>query len=243
MAGTWLRSRRDGRSDMTRLHALACCLVLLLSGPTMAQETSRDTAPSGTLRLFIARHGETASNAERRVVGQLDEPLSERGFAQARAMRDRLRGLSFDAIYSSPLARAVETAGIIADGRPVRTLRGLMERHQGAFQGLPAAARADFAPRMAVPGDDLDGGETTFALSRRAAAAVDMVRRLHPRGSVLIVGHFLTNQMLLQHLLGLPLSRAMAINQANEELYVVELSPGRPPALWKLIEPANLGDL
>ena len=65
-------------------------------------------APNNSaLRIYLARHGETPSNAERRVLGQIDQPLNERGRQQAEALRDTLRGIHFDAIYTSPaFARA-----------------------------------------------------------------------------------------------------------------------------------------
>jgi broad specificity phosphatase PhoE len=196
-----------------------------------------------TLRIYIARHGETASNAERRVLGQIDQPLNERGLAQAESLRRLLDGVPLDAIYTSPLARALITAGTVANGRPIRALPDLMERNQGRFQGLLADTQPDFVSRMTNPADDLDGGETTFQLDARARRALALVRRATPRGSVLIVAHFLTNQMLLRELLGVSVEDAMKITQANDELYMVELSPGVAARTWKLITSDHLGEL
>ncbi len=226
---------------------LCCALVLTCGIGVSAQERADATqtrpAASRTLRIYIGRHGETSFNAEGRVQGQLDVPLNRRGIEQGELLRETLRSVHLDAIYTSPLSRNVATAGIIADGRPVRVLSSLSERNQGRFQGLLAASAADFARRMTDPRDDLDGGETTYQLELRARRAVGSIRRLHPSGSVLIVGHFLTNQMLLRELLRLRTERAMQINQANDELYMVELSPPLPPRAWKLIRLTTLGEL
>jgi|CXWL01.1.fsa_nt_gi broad specificity phosphatase PhoE len=211
--------------------------------PVPAPAPASRSAVSSTLRLYIARHGETAYNAERRVQGQLDIPLNGRGLAQADALRVTLRGVHFDAIYTSPLSRGLTTAGIVADGRPVRVLKSLTERSQGGFEGLLADSAADFARRMTDPSDGLDGGETTHQLGERARLALATIRRAHPAGSVLVVGHFLTNQMLLRELLRLPTKRAMEITQANDELYMVELTRSIPPRAWKLIGPTHLGEL
>ena len=227
----------------------SCVLALAISVGVSAQEPARAIPPTAkaaadrTLRIYIARHGETSYNAEGRVQGQLDIPLNRRGLEQAEALRETLRGVRLDAIYTSPLVRNVTTAGIIADGRPVRVLSSLSERNQGRFQGLLAASVADFARRMTDPRDDMDGGETTYQLETRARRALASIRRLNPSGSVLVVGHFLTNQMLLRELLKLPTERAMQITQANDELYLIELTPPLPARTWKLIRPTNLPEL
>ena len=230
--------------------ALVACLSLALSAAIGAQVpaasvSSKDSQPveSRTLKIYIARHGETAFNAQRRVQGQLDIPLNARGLEQAAALRDTLRGVPLDAIYTSPLARGLTTAGIVAEGRPVRVLSTLSERNQGAFQGLLADSSADFARRMTDPADALDGGETTFQLGNRARQALGTIRRAHRSGAVLIVGHFLTNQMLLRELLALTTARAMEITQANDELYLVEVTAASPTRTWKFVRASTLGDL
>jgi probable phosphoglycerate mutase len=207
-----------------------------------SDDVRRSATGTGTLRIYLARHGETASNAERRVVGQLDEPLNQRGRQQAAALRDLLGGVPLDAIYSSPLSRSLDTAALVAGERTVRVLDGLKERNQGSFQGLLADSAADFASRMRDPRDALGGGETTYQLAERVGTALGSIRRAHPAGAVLIVGHFLTNQMLMARLLNLPLERAMQINQGNDEVYLFELS-GEHRRTLKLLRPSQLGDL
>ena len=80
-------------------------------------------------------------------------------------------------------------------------------------------------------------------LAARAERALSRIRSEHPAGTVLIVGHNVFNPMLLKALLNLSMADARAVQQANDELYVVELSTGTPPRLWKLIRAGNLGDL
>src|SRR5581483_12433051 len=69
---------------------------------------------SGMTTLLLVRHGETDWNSERRWQGHADEPLNETGRAQAREVADELADRSIDAVYSSDLSRARETAEIIA---------------------------------------------------------------------------------------------------------------------------------
>ena len=65
--------------------------------------------------IWLARHGETADNAEGRVQGSIDTPLNERGREQARVLAERVAGLKVAALYSSQLARALETARIVGE--------------------------------------------------------------------------------------------------------------------------------
>lgn len=88
--------------------------------------------------LILIRHGETAWNAERRLQGHIDIPLSAEGERQARAMAAVVGAAGADSILSSDLARAVKTASPIADllNLPVRQDPRLRERCFGAFEGL-----------------------------------------------------------------------------------------------------------
>jgi probable phosphoglycerate mutase len=88
--------------------------------------------------LLFIRHGETAWNAERRLQGHLDIPLNAEGERQAAALGQALAGETLDAVISSDLRRAVETARAVAAPRamPVLIDKGLRERCFGAFEGL-----------------------------------------------------------------------------------------------------------
>jgi len=88
--------------------------------------------------LILIRHGETAWNAEKRLQGHLDIPLNEEGLRQAAALGAALADEGLDAIVSSDLQRALQTAQAVADraGLPVQVDRGLRERCFGAFEGL-----------------------------------------------------------------------------------------------------------
>ena len=88
--------------------------------------------------ILLIRHGETAWNAKKRLQGHLDIPLNEEGERQAAALGRALREESLDAIFSSDLQRARQTAEAIAAPRGMRveTDRGLRERCYGAFEGM-----------------------------------------------------------------------------------------------------------
>ena len=67
------------------------------------------------MKLWITRHGQTDYNQLKIMQGRVDKPLNETGIAQAHEIKDLLKDITFDAVYSSPLSRAVKTAAIIGD--------------------------------------------------------------------------------------------------------------------------------
>src|SRR5262245_33510136 len=88
--------------------------------------------------LYLIRHGQSQFNAERRIQGQFDVRLSPFGEQQSLALAAAFRSLPIDAVYSSPLARAMQTAAPIADalGLTVQTDERLKEINAGVFQGV-----------------------------------------------------------------------------------------------------------
>jgi broad specificity phosphatase PhoE len=87
--------------------------------------------------IFLARHGETADNAEGRVQGTIDTPLNERGREQARMLAEHAAGLGVTALYTSQLARALETAEIVGERLGLEPVvdRRFAESDRGMWQG------------------------------------------------------------------------------------------------------------
>ena len=228
------RDRRGRRAAIRFLGAfLVACGLAATTTPAQAPQT---------LRIYLARHGETEWNAQGRLQGQSDIPLNARGREQAALLGETLKGIPIDAVYSSTLSRSRDTARIAGVHAPLKSLDGLREQNRGRFQGMPNTD-PEFVRRANDPNDTLDGGESLNQLTERARVTLAQIRKEHPSGSVLIVGHTVTNQMILRVLLTLPVDEAAAIHQANDELYLIELGPGSDPRLWKLVRGKNLGDL
>ncbi len=228
-----------------RWLALTATVGLLVAADSQAA-TPRPAAP--ILRIYLARHGQTDWNAERRLQGWVDTHLDSTGGAQAAKLAERLRGVTFDHVYCSTLARSRETAMIVHGTVPIDSLPGLREQHLGKFEGLrtggtDTAAIAEYRRRTADPEDTLDGGESLNQHFATVRAVIADIRRRHPSGNVLIVGHGGTNRQILHVLLGITYEQMFEINQANDELYLIELEEGLPPRLWKLIPETNLKDL
>lgn len=137
-------------------------------------------------QLLLVRHGETDWNRELRVQGHADPSLNETGRRQARALAERLAGVRVDAIYSSDLARARETAEILAASfdAPVRFDAALREVDTGNWTGLTRDEILE-----SFPDAHRHDGETREQLAERVVAAIDHMRAAHPGGHVLVVTH------------------------------------------------------
>ena len=132
-------------------------------------------------RILAIRHGETAWNVDGRVQGHLDIGLNEAGRAQARRLGRALAGREpIDRIYSSDLARALDTARAVAEatGAPLTATAALRERHFGDLQGRTFADVAAQAPEMAEawrrrqPDWTPPGGDSLLSLRERVTQAV-----------------------------------------------------------------------
>jgi broad specificity phosphatase PhoE len=136
--------------------------------------------------LLLARHGETDWNVEGRWKGWADPPLNETGRAQARELAEQLRSTPFDAVYSSDLRRAHETAEIVAAPHevPVVADAGLREIDVGSWSGL---TRAELQERF--PNGDRPDGETREQHRERVHAAVERIARANLGRRILIVTH------------------------------------------------------
>jgi alpha-ribazole phosphatase len=169
------------------------------------------------------RHGETDWNLEGRYQGQSDVPLNDTGRAQAHLLAEKLHRRRFDAIYTSDLQRASETAGILgaALNLPIRCEERLREINQGEWEGyLVEVIKARFAElwkqRSADPAAVRPpGGETVAEVAKRVWAALDEIARSHPEGTVLIVSHGLALATILCKVRGIPLGQAYSLIPEN----------------------------
>jgi 2,3-bisphosphoglycerate-dependent phosphoglycerate mutase len=145
--------------------------------------------------ILIARHGESDWNAAKRWQGHADRPLTATGREQARALAARLAHIELEAVYSSDLRRARETAALVAErqGLEVRELPELREVDVGSWSGLTGAEAEERFPegyahwRSGYPG--WEDGESYEAMADRVLVAVRAIAAQHPDGRVLIVSH------------------------------------------------------
>jgi broad specificity phosphatase PhoE len=145
--------------------------------------------------ILLARHGETDWNRDNRFQGQADPPLNEAGRDQARALAERLVGDGVEAVYSSPLVRALETAEIVGARLrlPVSPVEALREIDVGSWSGLSRTeVEARFPEgyaRWLAFDHGWDGGESYEELGARVVPALVELAERHPVGRILVVTH------------------------------------------------------
>lgn len=148
-------------------------------------------------RVLLVRHGETDWNTQTRLQGHSDIPLNARGRDQVRRLGEALAGQSLDAVYSSDLQRALDTARAVADatGAPLQAEPALRERGFGCFEGMTYAEIEARWPedarrwRTRDPAFGPAGGETLQEFSARCVQAAEHLVALHPGGSIALVAH------------------------------------------------------
>jgi broad specificity phosphatase PhoE len=145
--------------------------------------------------ILLARHGQSDWNHSQRWQGFADRPLTEVGRRQAVELAERLDGTELDAIYSSDLQRARETAEIVArtKGLTVETTPDLREVDVGSWEGLSRAEAEERFPdgygRWLQGGEGWDDGETYEQMSERVLSAIQRIAKAHAPGRVLAVAH------------------------------------------------------
>jgi broad specificity phosphatase PhoE len=161
--------------------------------------------------FYLIRHGESLYNAEGRIQGQSDVELSPLGLRQAAAIAEAFGDEPLDAVFASPLRRAMQTAEPIAArfGLPIRPDDRLMEIHAGIFQGLLWAEIEAKFPEAARPWREqhpdyvIPGGESRRSLMVRGRAAFESIREL-PFRRVAVVSHGGILAAALKSLLQMP---------------------------------------
>ncbi|MCL2378169.1 MAG: histidine phosphatase family protein [Defluviitaleaceae bacterium] len=150
------------------------------------------------MELYIARHGETQFNIQRKYQGSgQDSPLTQEGIAQAKSLGNMLEGIHFDAVYSSPLKRAKDTVEIAFGDRykPILDPR-LVEIGLGAMEGMNWEEAAELYPtaRLSDPMNYVPptNGETLLDMINRVSSFLDDVAKAgHERVFVLAHGYTL----------------------------------------------------
>jgi len=169
-----------------------------------------------TLRMHLLRHGQTALSRQNVFCGRrLDPALTADGAAMAEAYGATYREMRWQAIYSSPLLRAVSTATPLATalGLPIEQRDGLAEIDYGAWDGLNADEvserwHVEYERWTADPAwNPPTNGETAIALGQRMTQVVAEITQTHDDGDVLVVSHKASIRVLLCELLGVDVGR------------------------------------
>lgn len=182
------------------------------------------------MRILLLRHAETDWNRERRYQGWRDSPLSPTGREQAESAGRLLAASPLAAVWSSPLARARETAALIAAPHqlPVREADAFKEMGFGDWEGLtrdevrerfPEAHRAwaETPHEAAWP-----GAEPLAVVRARALAGLGALREAHQGQTVCLVSHGITSRILILEALGLGLDRLWSLQLSSTGISELE---------------------
>ena len=142
------------------------------------------------MKLYVARHGQTEYNAQNRICGVTDLPLTEKGLQQAEALAQKLKDKNIDVIIASPLIRAQQTAAAVsgAIGVPVITDSRITEQNYGIYEGKDRGDMGFYANKrqFAVK---YPQGESMFQLAGRIYPFLDAIKEKYTDKNVLLVCH------------------------------------------------------
>ena len=151
--------------------------------------------------IYIIRHGKTELNRANVLQGRSDHPLNEEGILQAKTAAEKLRGISFDHVFSSPLIRALQTAEIIAPGKSPVIDDRLIEMDYGSYEGLnlnylPTEVLTFFSDFVHNPAPE--GMEQLSSVRDRAGCFLEEIRCIS--GNILVSTHAIAMKGLLEYL-------------------------------------------
>jgi alpha-ribazole phosphatase/probable phosphoglycerate mutase len=177
------------------------------------------------LTVYLLRHGQTTWNADNnRYCGRTDISLTEIGVQQALSVKQQLEGISFAAVYASPLQRASTTAEL-ASGKKVITDQRLIEVDFGQWE---KKTREEFVAEDPTSWERWDNdpanaragvtGETGKEVITRVDNFFQEKRTLHEDATILVAAHNGVNRLYLAHKLGMPLKNYRQLVQHNSAI-------------------------
>ncbi|WP_129718245.1 histidine phosphatase family protein [Pedobacter sp. SYP-B3415] len=195
------------------------------------------------LEVYLLRHGETAYNADgNRYCGRTDIALTEKGINQAHGVHTQLAGLHFDAVFSSPLQRAYQTAQI-ASGLPegVQKDSRLIEADFGRWEGKTKEEFIPESPELWAdwctnPEHTRAGGtgETALQVVTRLDDFFNELTKRFARGRVMVVAHNGVNRLFMAYKLEMPLKNYRRIVQENSSITLLDFDEQGDMTLKKL---------
>jgi broad specificity phosphatase PhoE len=164
-------------------------------------------------RIIVVRHGETEWSRDKRHTGRTDLPLTAEGREQALALIARLSGLSFAAVFVSPLRRARETCELAGFADRAIVDPDLVEWDYGEYEGMTGAEIQERRPGWTLFRDGVIGGETIDDVAARAERVLTRVRAID--GNVLLFGHGHQLRILTARWLDFPAAAAQHLQLAT----------------------------
>lgn len=200
-----------------------------------------------TTTILLIRHGQTDWNKAGRWQGHVDIPLNANGRSQAQKLAQRLSTWHIDALLSSDLQRAAETAALVGQPHQLQPQFSALwrERHIGQFEGLTAdESRAQFASVWASGRSgqlEPPDGESFADLQQRALQGLDTVLQSHPGQTVAVVSHGQLIHVLLAQVMGIreDIYGRFSV-RGNTGLSIIEAKSDRHPVVTRINDTSHL---
>lgn len=188
------------------------------------------------MKLILIRHGESRWNRLNRVQGTKNPRLSDKGIKQAKLLAHQIKKMRFDAVYSSHLSRAYETAKILTNSN-IATLEDLQEIKLGVWEGKTVhQVKKEYKElygqwykeplKVKIP-----GGETLLEFKDRVVQTFDKIKAQHPNQEVLVVTHGGVITVYLAHLLEMNLNKVWSITLKNTSITILSFYEDFPSLL------------
>ena len=181
-------------------------------------------------RLYLIRHAETEWNKAMKFQGQTDIPLIEDGRQQAAALGRRMSSLKLDALYSSDLVRAYETAQIVAShhNKQVEIVPELKELNFGEWEGLThSEIKKNYPEELKLWWNNpfsinVPGGESFRELSERAVNAIKKIVKKHSDGQVAVVSHGGVIRCIIGYTMGIAPAKYWRLRLNNTSVSILD---------------------
>lgn len=192
---------------------------------------------SDLLRIYFIRHGETAWSLSGQHTGRTDLPLTAQGEREARKLSERLGGVNFNRVFTSPLLRARRTSELAGFGERAETESDAMEWDYGDYEGLRAEEIRKERPDWNIFEDGCPGGEAPVQVADRADRLIARLRTLD--GNIAVFSHGQFGRVLGARWIGLPASQALHLLLSTASLSILGYGHNRrdEPAivLWNSV--------
>ena len=182
---------------------------------------------SGAARyLVLLRHGETEWTISGRHTGRTDIQLTDAGREEARAAGERIAGMRFDRVVTSPMERAVETCRLAGFGDGAATDDALLEWDYGDYEGVTTAEIQEKVPDWSLFAQGCPGGESAADVGARVDPLVDAARS--GEGNWLFAAHGHVLRVVGARWVGLPPEDGVLLNLGTAAVCVLGFEHGRP---------------
>jgi broad specificity phosphatase PhoE len=186
--------------------------------------------------VYLVRHGETEWSASGQHTGRTDIPLTDEGERKARGLRERLKGVTFDRVFTSPLQRAARTCALAGFGDAAKVDPDLLEWNYGDYEGRKSSEILADRPGWLLFRDGCPNGEQPADVGARADRVIARLRAADDQAIVFSSGHIL--RVLAARWLGLAPAegRLFLLGTASVSVLGYEHNKGEPAvALWNSV--------